>query len=81
MQEEYFEQLEKSSTLYIGNLSFYTTEDQVRLEGAGAICFQINFVQFYSLSATTSTQQPKDSVYWQAAVQVGPFVSWIVLQL
>jgi RNA recognition motif-containing protein len=28
-QEEYFEQLELSSTLYIGNLSFYTTEDQV----------------------------------------------------
>ncbi|KAF8065861.1 CBP20 [Scenedesmus sp. PABB004] len=28
-KEEYFEQLEKSSTLYIGNLSFYTTEDQV----------------------------------------------------
>lgn len=29
MQEEYFQQLELSSTLYIGNLSFYTTEDQV----------------------------------------------------
>ena len=29
LQEEYFEQLAKSSTLYIGNLSFYTTEDQV----------------------------------------------------
>lgn len=29
LQEEYFQQLELSSTLYIGNLSFYTTEDQV----------------------------------------------------
>jgi hypothetical protein len=28
-QEEYFKQLELSSTLYIGNLSFYTSEDQV----------------------------------------------------
>lgn len=29
LQDEYFEQLRKSSTLYIGNLSFYTSEDQV----------------------------------------------------
>jgi RNA recognition motif-containing protein len=29
LQEEYFQQLDLSSTLYIGNLSFYTTEDQV----------------------------------------------------
>lgn len=27
-QDEYFEQLGKSATLYIGNLSFYTSEDQ-----------------------------------------------------
>eukprot|EP00775_Hariotina_reticulata_P013290 gene13290-13420_t len=29
MKEEYFKQLDMSSTLYIGNLSFYTTEDQI----------------------------------------------------
>lgn len=34
LQEEYFQQLELSSTLYIGNLSFYTTEDQVRAVGS-----------------------------------------------
>lgn len=28
-KDEYFEQLDKSSTLYIGNLSFYTSEDQI----------------------------------------------------
>lgn len=36
-QEEYFQQLELSSTLYIGNLSFYTTEDQVMTLGAVAV--------------------------------------------
>lgn len=39
LQEEYFRQLELSSTLYIGNLSFYTTEDQVCLcHKLGATC-------------------------------------------
>eukprot|EP00878_Enallax_costatus_P006773 GHUV01007099.1.p1 GENE.GHUV01007099.1~~GHUV01007099.1.p1 ORF type:complete len:274 (+),score=116.75 GHUV01007099.1:449-1270(+) len=28
-KDEYFEQLAKASTLYIGNLSFYTSEDQI----------------------------------------------------
>jgi hypothetical protein len=41
LQEEYFARLAASATLYIGNLSFYTTEDQVGgsacTSGCGAI--------------------------------------------
>jgi hypothetical protein len=47
--DEYYVKLAKSTTIYVGNLSFYTTEEQiwelfskVRIDSTGNACFVIS---------------------------------------